>query len=341
MPREFALMSDDNERMTGYLTVSCFQGVVMSEAKRGLSDEFMQDLLAGFLNPLLVRVKEDDSLALFIRNEYINIYYRGGNLLKLERKDRENFYRVYFDPNYAQGGRLPAIPEKLADPGQVADLIGVFPVLKQFIDRHRTAHPALEREFQQLVARENNYSRISNETEYFVIDMEASYPEVGGKFDIVACKWTAAARREDHVQLVLMEIKYGDFALEGQSGLLKHLADARNLLDDPANRELLRMTAQVQLNQLNGLGLLRHAKTARKFSVHADKPELVLLLANHNPRSSILPRILDSAELKAFSDARTNPFELRFFTASAAGYAMHESCMLSPERFRQMHFLKN
>ena len=128
----------------------------MSEPKRGLSNEFMQDLLAGFLNPLLVRVKEDDSLSLFIRNEYINIYYRGGNLLKLERKKGGRRYRVYFDPDYAQGEPLPGMPEELADPGQVADLIGVFPVLKQFIDRHRTAHPALEREFQQLVARENN-----------------------------------------------------------------------------------------------------------------------------------------------------------------------------------------
>ena len=54
-------------------------------ADRGLSTTFLNDLRVGCLAPLLERVKRDDTLHLAIRNQYINIYYRGGNLLKVSR----------------------------------------------------------------------------------------------------------------------------------------------------------------------------------------------------------------------------------------------------------------
>ena len=59
--------------------------------KRQLSQTFMDDLLNGCLNPLLKEVQEDDTLCLELRgnfdepnqkDEAINIYYRGGSLLK-------------------------------------------------------------------------------------------------------------------------------------------------------------------------------------------------------------------------------------------------------------------
>jgi len=51
-----------------------------------------------------------------------------------------------------------------------------------------------EREFQQLVARENNKSSISNETEYFVSDIEVTVPRLAS-FDIVAIRWLASERK--------------------------------------------------------------------------------------------------------------------------------------------------
>ena len=53
----------------------------------------MQDLSAGYLKPVLDRVKSDQTLMLAIRDGYINVYYRGGSLLKLEeQKQREMGY---------------------------------------------------------------------------------------------------------------------------------------------------------------------------------------------------------------------------------------------------------
>jgi len=52
---------------------------------RRLSDQFMAGLKEGWLHPLLDRVKADRTLCLEIREDYVNIYYRGGNLLKVSR----------------------------------------------------------------------------------------------------------------------------------------------------------------------------------------------------------------------------------------------------------------
>ena len=49
---------------------------------RRLSGAFMDDLAQGVLSPLRDRVLADRSLCLEIRDDYLNIYYRGGNLLR-------------------------------------------------------------------------------------------------------------------------------------------------------------------------------------------------------------------------------------------------------------------
>ena len=47
---------------------------------RKLSNSFMNDLMLadGRLYPILDRVRQDETLMLAIREDYINVYYRGG-----------------------------------------------------------------------------------------------------------------------------------------------------------------------------------------------------------------------------------------------------------------------
>ena len=53
---------------------------------RGLSEEFIRALKSRFLEPVLDLVKSDYTLCLEIREDYINIYYRGGNILRIKQK---------------------------------------------------------------------------------------------------------------------------------------------------------------------------------------------------------------------------------------------------------------
>ena len=66
----------------------------------GLSDKFMNDFLNpnGILKPILSRLKYDHTLMLAIRKDYVNIYYRGGNILKIT--ELSNSYKADFNDNY-------------------------------------------------------------------------------------------------------------------------------------------------------------------------------------------------------------------------------------------------
>ena len=112
-------------------------------------------------------------------------------------------------------------------------------------------------------------------------------------------------------------------------------------MSDSGKTKNLRETAESQLNQLNELRLLKHTRPERKsFRISPDlKPELILLLANHNPYASSLSSILDdSGKLKHLINQNSERFDSRFFTSCAAGYGMQARCMLPLEAFRKMYF---
>jgi len=52
---------------------------------RKLDRDFIKDLLGGQLKELLNYIKLDNTLDLEIRENYINIYYLGGNILKVTK----------------------------------------------------------------------------------------------------------------------------------------------------------------------------------------------------------------------------------------------------------------
>jgi len=141
---------------------------------RRLSNDFMSDLGSGLLQPVLQRVKADTTLCLEIRNDYINIYYRGGNLLRI--RQRKGTYEAFFDKKYSNHGYSPGLSSLPGTGiGAAQDLdrwISVIPELKQQMDFWLKDHPKEEREAQQLIVRDNNFGGMSNSTDYFICDIE-------------------------------------------------------------------------------------------------------------------------------------------------------------------------
>ena len=83
---------------------------------RRLSSQFMNDLNTGFLAPFRDRVIADRSLCLEIREDYVNIYYRGGNLLRISKTPTS--YVAFFDPEYA-GSDFGALSVALPATGNI------------------------------------------------------------------------------------------------------------------------------------------------------------------------------------------------------------------------------
>ncbi|MDX9993069.1 MAG: hypothetical protein RBS68_13605 [Anaerolineales bacterium] len=306
---------------------------------RTLPEPFLQDLLQahGHLHPILRRVKKDQTLMLAIRENAINIYYRGGNLVRIAGQTSSR-YKADFDAKYNLSGQaLPALPANIQNQEEAVQWMEAFPILKQVMDEYFCIHSKPEREFQQLVARENNHSTISNESEYFISDIEFADSDLHARFDLQGIRWDASRRSSGQCRPALFEMKYGDNALGGASGLLKHLQDIDALVQDKVRYGQLLATMESQFCQLDQLGLLKFTRSQVGIQVSLAteiKPEVIFVLANHNPRSTKLMTMLESVKLDEY--ARSAHFDLRFFVSSFAGYGLHTRNMLTLGEFRKL-----
>ncbi len=305
---------------------------------RTLSTDFVNNFnsATGILHPILERARQDDTLMIAIRSNYINVYYRGGSILRLTEQG-EHSYQASFDKGYFAAGQTISLPSAINTQGEARSWVESFQALKLAMDCHFSESAKSEREFQQLVARENNNSTISNESEYFVADIEFADTEIGAKFDMLAIRWRASQRKNGaNCRATLIEMKYGDGAISGTSGLLKHLKDISEFISSD-RYPLLLLTMESQFNLLDQLDLLRFNRCSNKTKVKLDvkdKPEVVFILANHNPRSPKLKTIIESPEMTKYG--LSDKYDLKFYVSSFAGYGMHADCMLTLEEFRSL-----
>lgn len=307
---------------------------------RALSELFIDDLSkpGGLLYPVLESVRKDDTLMIAIRENYINVYYRGGNILRLTEQSKGS-YHASFDEKYnLTDYDCLDTPKNISSQVDAKRWVGSFPARKRIMDNYFHKYPKPEREFQQLVARENNASSISNESEYFVSDIEFADSVLGARFDLLAIRWLAGQRKDgSKCRAVLIEMKYGDGALGGKAGLLKHLQDIDALVSNQRAYADLLMTMESQFNQFVQLGLLKFNQCKNGTKVKLDsqeKPEVIFLLANHNPRSSKLKAILGDPEIQAYK--QSSHFDLKFYVARFAGYGLHVDCMLDLAEFQAL-----
>ncbi|MGI6238926.1 MAG: hypothetical protein ACOYI5_04785 [Christensenellales bacterium] len=197
-------------------------------------------------------------------------------------------------------------------------------------------HPKLEREIQQQILRENNRGALAGDTDYYIADMEYANAKNGSRFDLIAVKWPSNApsrKNSAGLTLCLIEVKYGDHALTGASGLIKHMRDLESFL---RIQPLAGFCSEVQrmLNQKNELGLISGVKKTTPVTLDpAQKPEYILLFANHKPTSSILRRELKAAVQSDVYQRLGNLANIRIAASSLMGYGLYEREMRSVEEY--------
>ncbi len=88
------------------------------------------------------------------------------------------------------------------------------------------------------------------------------------------------------------------------------------LISDKDRYARLLSMMESQFNQLDQLGLLKFNKGTIEAKVKLDpevKPEVIFILANHNPRGSKLKDILGDIKMEKFEFSTL--FDLRFFVS--------------------------
>lgn len=103
-----------------------------------ISAKFQEDLNSGILNPILTNVHRDNNLTVEIRHNYINIYYRGGNLLRISEK--KPGYNFFFDLEFIKeedsGARaiITSLPKHVAVRDGAQAWSDMIPTIKAEMD---------------------------------------------------------------------------------------------------------------------------------------------------------------------------------------------------------------
>lgn len=285
--------------------------------KRQISEEMLNAFLSGELFSLLEAVKKDDTLDLELRGNSVNIYYRGGSIFKIA--EINNSFSISFDINYCIGSST-----SLSGNPSPAEAVANLPFYKQAMDWWFHKHPKYEREFQQVIARENNnQGKISSGTDYYIADIE--FADGNARFDMVALKWLSngAVRRDtSRISLALIEVKYGNGALKGTAGIEKHLEDFRAFLSDREKVSDFCRDMSLVFSQKCRLGLV-DGLNEKQYDVKISSldPEVIFLFANHDPESKILPAVLKEVEPNKY------PFPILVANASYMGYGLYAEQM--------------
>ena len=248
---------------------------------RQLSNTFMNALNEGHLNPLTNLVRDDDSLDFQIRENEINIYFKGNVLLKLHSN-----YKITIDDKFTKGcDKIEFLNEAV----EVTSFIKNVPYIKHQITLHSSTN---EREYEQLFIRTNNCDL--NPSEYFILDRQYTREgETNSQLDMIGLHWSRNNRQKNKtVPLSIFEIKY---ALNNDiSTVHEQLQRYYDYVNN--NFENLAMEMESILKQKTSLKVLSKSKKydidkkLGKLSIVKD-PKLVhyvIVLVDYNPNSTLL-----------------------------------------------------
>lgn len=305
---------------------------------RALLPEFFERFKTGDLSALVEVLTTSSHLMMNLRGDYATIYYKGLRVLEIRANGSFGITREYvLISDIIESPIFSKYISNLDDPdyfkldipsGDNFPWFDFFTFVMAGIDKWRSSHSEkCEKDIQQRIAMENNSFGDASATDYFIIDTE--YVEEGngkgGRFDAIALKWSRAMRAAHNYcpTLALIEVKNATGAIEGKSGIKKHLEDIEKfaVTDDFYNDLELMISQMRELYLINIPG-----ETELKFN-RSEKPQFIFALANYNQRSELLWR--NVAKM-----TEPEKYDLRFATSSFIGYGLFEEGMLTLEQFK-------
>ena len=154
----------------------------MGRINQALLRKFEEDLRGGVLSELLTELKQDDTLALEFRADYLSIYYRGGCISKLTYNEQQNQYVDYFDSNYDSEEKVNATSIVIKSTEECKLLVETIQLRKKIMNAYFASIPKMERQYQQIIEWENNRDISSN---YTITDIEYQKAKEF-RFDLIA-----------------------------------------------------------------------------------------------------------------------------------------------------------
>jgi len=196
----------------------------MTEKKitRGIKKDFADAFKLSELNKLYEKHK--DELFIGVRNNYLNIYYNCDSIAKIENKQGKIICEI--DKYYLDGKHY-----KEKDKRRKIEPVEIFKKYQK-IKEHSNSKATDEKKSQSKLVLLNNNNNFSK---WYCIDIEwvkafenqqqKDETKFNGRFDIIAIT------KEKPHKVALIELKYGNGAIGGESGVFKHIADFKKYKD--------------------------------------------------------------------------------------------------------------
>jgi len=259
---------------------------------RGIHNKkLLKSLTDGHLSKMLEVVIDDSELDVQIRNNYLNIYYNGGNIAMVKGENAVEFDKYYF---YLDMKTIPTRDIK-KDLNKIEDLNKLrnqlldkfkehkyeqyFDTAKRVMDSWQAKNRKPEREDQHKLSLNNQYGL----SDYAIIDLEY---EVSSKSDFVCShmpngKIKAKKPRFDIIavnkqgKLCIIELKKGIGALKNTSGLKEHWECYKHSIGK--NTKAFKEEMQLLLKQKRDLELVDN-----KVIINESEPEFMFAYAYDN-----------------------------------------------------------
>ena len=179
-------------------------------------------------------------------------------------------------------------------------------------------------------------SKLANDTDYYIADIEYEKSENGSRFDLIGIKWlsdSVSRKKPESLNIAIMELKFGDSAMTNSAGIVEHFQDMEKFISTGKLGDLI-LEAQTQFNQKVELGLIRDTYKQIKIDTEI-KPKFIILCANHKPASIVLVRELKNAKEKC--NELFSKVDVRIAMANYLGYGLYARNMISIDDFINMN----
>ncbi|MDK2820843.1 MAG: hypothetical protein PWP31_808 [Clostridia bacterium] len=274
---------------------------------RGLSDKFYECFKEGYLNALIQRVRKDKDLDFQIREDSINIYYKGNSLLKLDADKK-----VTIAKKFTLGLDIPLYLDCEA---ATESFIKAIPLIKDNIIRYANeSKKTLEAEYEQLLIRANNLEK-RNASEYFIIDRQYQTGKEN-RFDLTGFFWDRDNREKGQtVPLTFLEVKFAlnNDIKEVHEQIKRYYDYVKNHTSELAEEYEKVFKTKVELGLLNQDDNRMEALKTLNFSKNLNEYEFIIVLVDYNPNSTLLKEALNELRKLEFAS------QIRIFNA---GFAM-------------------
>ena len=201
------------------------------EKLRGIDDEFAEAFKKTELYKLYEAHK--DELIIGICNNYINLYYNCDSIAKIIYNKKEKSIFCVINRYYLEGKHFKGKEKNdILKPNEIYE---EYKSIKENsdIDDNVNAKKKKELKTQSKLFILNNNEK-NKSSKWFCIDIENRNKGFKGRFDIIAIS------KESPHRVALIEVKYGNKALHGHSGIKEHIKNFAKFYEVNENKNYFR-----------------------------------------------------------------------------------------------------